>query len=107
MSCQNENVDWWSERASDLTIEKCIYVYTILFVPVYGTSQTLSNLCTAFDFVSKFTPGKTIISQGKLLDLRPDSLCQAVPAEITGIVKKKIKKLKQINKQLTTVGFLN
>lgn len=86
MSCQNENVDWWSERASDLTIEKCIYVYTILFVPVYGTSQTLSNLCTAFDFVSKFTPGKTIISQGKLLDLRPDSLRQVVPAEITGIV---------------------
>lgn len=58
MSCQNKNVDWWYERASDLTIEKCIYVYTILFVPAYGTSQTPSDLCTAFDLVSKFTPGK-------------------------------------------------
>lgn len=85
MSCQNKNVDWCYERASDLTIEKCIYVYTI---PLCQYMERAKR-CPTFVLHSISSPSshleKTIISQGNLLDLRPDSLCQVAPAEITGI----------------------
>lgn len=70
MPCQNKNVELWSGDARYLTIVKCGYVYTIIFVQVYEMGQTMNPTTVLHSIFIKVCP---ITSEGILMDLEPNS----------------------------------